>query len=610
MLRCPFCDADLGGESNRLRGGRCPKCSSILSWGRRRVASRRGSGEQAVAAGFAAAGSSAEDDGMSMKDIVRTIVQRALPRRTIRRRRTRSRGRSIWAIRRSSSVRRRRCRGRCLRIRHRRSCGMRNVAEGDGEPELHAMWRGSLTVAVRPSMTLKRQGGRAGPGDFGLADSPLPDRAARRPVVDRRRLRAARRHRRGRHGRRVRGPSVVDRPHGRREDARGRSPQEREQRDKFISEAVVTGELDHPNIVPIYDLGSNDEGALFYSMKRVRGTPWDKVIQREVARREPEHSAARGRRGGVRPRRRRDPSRPEARERHARRLRRSAGDGLGPRPSARSSQARPRLPADSLGGTPAYMAPEMATGPVEKINKTSDVYLLGAMLYEIIGGQPPHSGNDVMACLYAAAKNEIQPTDKTRRADRHRPQGDGHEAEQPVRSVQDFQAAIREYQSHSESIVLSNRADEELSSGAEDGRLPGLCPGPVRLPGGPVAVVGERAGENGRARGALAYASTALKKEDYDLGVSLLDERHAEQARLRKKLVAAQRERPAAGPHQGPAADRRRPGRVDYRHADRRSRVHHAAVPDDRRDQFAANDRKNPHRAAQQEPADEPDEAR
>ena len=51
-----------------------------------------------------------------------------------------------------------------------------------------------------------------------------------------------------------------------------------EQRDKFISEAVVTGELDHPNIVPIYDLGANDSGALFYSMKRVRGTPWDDAL--------------------------------------------------------------------------------------------------------------------------------------------------------------------------------------------------------------------------------------------------------------------------------------------------------------------------------------------
>ena len=51
-----------------------------------------------------------------------------------------------------------------------------------------------------------------------------------------------------------------------------------DQREKFLSEAVVTGDLDHPNIVPIYDLGSNETGALFYSMKRVEGTPWSKVL--------------------------------------------------------------------------------------------------------------------------------------------------------------------------------------------------------------------------------------------------------------------------------------------------------------------------------------------
>ena len=51
------------------------------------------------------------------------------------------------------------------------------------------------------------------------------------------------------------------------------------------------------------------------------------------------------------------------------------------------------------------MAPEMARGPVENINKTSDIYLLGAILYEIIGGQPPHSGRDVMQCLMAASQN-------------------------------------------------------------------------------------------------------------------------------------------------------------------------------------------------------------
>ena len=51
-----------------------------------------------------------------------------------------------------------------------------------------------------------------------------------------------------------------------------------DQREKFLSEAVVTGDLDHPNIVPIYDLGANETGALFYSMKRVEGTPWSKVL--------------------------------------------------------------------------------------------------------------------------------------------------------------------------------------------------------------------------------------------------------------------------------------------------------------------------------------------
>ena len=44
------------------------------------------------------------------------------------------------------------------------------------------------------------------------------------------------------------------------------------------SRHVVTGELDHPNIVPIYELGTDDSGELFYSMKRVQGTPWMDVI--------------------------------------------------------------------------------------------------------------------------------------------------------------------------------------------------------------------------------------------------------------------------------------------------------------------------------------------
>ena len=65
-----------------------------------------------------------------------------------------------------------------------------------------------------------------------------------------------------------------------------------------------------------------------------------------------------------------------------------------------------------MGGTPAYMAPEMATGPIDQITPASDVYLLGAILFEIITGKPPHTGKNVMGCLFAAAKNEIAETKK------------------------------------------------------------------------------------------------------------------------------------------------------------------------------------------------------
>ena len=105
-----------------------------------------------------------------------------------------------------------------------------------------------------------------------------------------------------------------------------------EQRDKFISEAVVTGELDHPNIVPIYDLGSNDRGrAVLFDEAASTARPG---TRRSHQKRLDENlsillrvadAVAFAHAGGVI---HRDP---EAGKRDARRLRRSAGDGLGPR---------------------------------------------------------------------------------------------------------------------------------------------------------------------------------------------------------------------------------------------------------------------------------------
>ena len=80
MMRCPFCDADLSAAGSfRLRGGRCPQCSSILNWG----------DEEAPASDTPAPAPSpppaavadqpalpADEDALPIKDIVRTLVQR------------------------------------------------------------------------------------------------------------------------------------------------------------------------------------------------------------------------------------------------------------------------------------------------------------------------------------------------------------------------------------------------------------------------------------------------------------------------------------------------------------------------------------------------------
>ena len=334
----------------------------------------------------------------------------------------------------------------------------------------------TITGIVRQQLVADRQvAARARP-----AAQPAP---AGHVAGRRARLRAAERHRRRRHGRRLRRPAVVDRPHRRAQDAQERRRRDAAQRDKFISEAVVTGELDHPNIVPIYDLGANDEGALFYSMKRVKGTPWNKVIKEKSLDENLQHPAARRRRGGVRPRQRRDSPRPEARERHARRLRRSAGDGLGP------GAGHARVPQRGVASaSPTRWAARRPTwrrrwppGPLEKITPASDVYLLGAILYEIITGKPPHTGKTVMACLFAAAKNQIAPTDKTGELVDIALKAMATAPEERHASVQEFQAAVREYQAHAESIELLGIAAKNLDEGGRGAGLRAVRPRAVRL---------------------------------------------------------------------------------------------------------------------------------
>ena len=48
---------------------------------------------------------------------------------------------------------------------------------------------------------------------------------------------------------------------------------------RFIDEAQLTGQLEHPNIVPVYELGIDEQGETFYTMKFVKGTTLDDVLR-------------------------------------------------------------------------------------------------------------------------------------------------------------------------------------------------------------------------------------------------------------------------------------------------------------------------------------------
>ena len=319
-----------------------------------------------------------------------------------------------------------------------------------------------------------------------------------------------------------------------------------DQRDKFISEAVVTGELNHPNIVPIYDLASNNKGALFYSMKHVQGTPWEDELANnsldenlQILLRVADAVAFAHSRGVM--------------HRDLKPENVMLGDfgevlvmdwGL-----ARVTEEFPSANAihqpNSLGGTPAYMAPEMARGPIEKIDHTCDIYLLGAILYEIIGGIPPHSGRDVMQCLMAAAQNKIDPIDykgelldvalkamATKQSDRYA-------------TTKEFQAAVKTYMAHSESLVLSQHAEESLQAARESHDYQAYAR----------AMYGFQESlnlwpENERAQELLdetemAYADSAKTKGDLDLAESLLTDDNESHQPLLREIRKARQEREA-----------------------------------------------------------------
>src|SRR5262249_34282654 len=74
--------------------------------------------------------------------------------------------------------------------------------------------------------------------------------------------------------------------------------------------------------------------------------------------------------------------------------------------SGSSSTARDLTVSGAIVGTPAYMSPEQARG-TEELTTAADVYSLGALLYALLAGQPPHHGHSPSETLLHALTADV-----------------------------------------------------------------------------------------------------------------------------------------------------------------------------------------------------------
>jgi WD40 repeat protein/serine/threonine protein kinase len=216
---------------------------------------------------------------------------------------------------------------------------------------------------------------------------------------------------------------------------------------RFIEEAQITAQLEHPNIVPLHELGVDASGNVFYTMKMVKGTTLDDILvaikkkkvktvrayplQRllTIFMRVCDAIAFANSKGVIH----RD-LKPEnimvgefgevlvmdwglakvlGRDVNAGRVNDSDDDEM-PEwviDSIRTDgheEATKTMQGDILG-TPAFMAPEQAMGKIDQIDTTTDIYALGGILYNILTLATPIKAAAIHAMLLRLTRGDIPP---------------------------------------------------------------------------------------------------------------------------------------------------------------------------------------------------------
>ncbi len=177
---------------------------------------------------------------------------------------------------------------------------------------------------------------------------------------------------------------------------------------RFLAEAEAAASLDHPNIVPIYEVGEHEEQH-YFSMKLIEGG----TLRDHLERLKEDPTKAAKLMATV------------AGAIHAAHQRRILHRDLKPGNILIDEAGEPHVTDFGLAkqmesetsvtlsgqvmGTPNYMAPEQAEGGGKDLTTAADVYALGAILYEILCGVPPHQGESLIDTLRLVAEEEATP---------------------------------------------------------------------------------------------------------------------------------------------------------------------------------------------------------
>ena len=187
---------------------------------------------------------------------------------------------------------------------------------------------------------------------------------------------------------------------------------------RFEQEARAAAALNHPNILAVYDVGEQD-GAPYIVSELLEGeTLRDRLRAGALpVRKAVDYAAADRERPGGRARQGHRPSRPEAGEpvRHQRRPRQDPRlrprEADAPGRQRRRSASRPRSRrAPSAGmvlGTVGYMSPEQVRG--QPVDARTDIFSLGAMLYEMVSGKRAFQGDTPADTMSAILREEPPP---------------------------------------------------------------------------------------------------------------------------------------------------------------------------------------------------------